>query len=61
MKGRGMPKESLEELDNLTAFEKDAHRRFPDTPRANLVPRMKALSKRRAHNKMRRETRQKQR
>lgn len=56
-----MPKESLEELDNLTAFEKDAHRRFPDTPRANLVPRMKALSKRRAHNKMRRETRQKQR
>ena len=50
-----------EEKEPLTPFEEEASRRFPNTDRGHLTERMHARSRRRAKNKMRRVTQQKQR
>jgi len=53
--------EEEEKETPLTPFEEEASRRFPGTARGNLTERMHARSRRRAKNKMRRVTQQKQR
>ena len=50
-----------DEEEELSPSEQEAHRRFSETPRENLTERMHALKRRRAKNKMRRATQQKQR